>query len=129
MYDGEVVRRLSSGVLMQEKQLKSKDELNAQLKLRCEVLKQSLADRDAELFWEKRPREEERAGILQKADSSSPIKHDHELLSRKMECTRLKQELETALNDITMLTSALKTNNEALDGVVIKLDKFQEWKA
>ena len=28
-----------------------------------------------------------------------------------------------------MLTSALETNNEALDAAVIQLDKFQEWRA
>jgi len=130
MYDGEVVRRLSSGVLMQERQIKSKDELIAQLKLRCEVLKQSLMDKDGEHIQEKNLWEEERTKMAQKLDSSSPSRQSHgELLSKKMECTRLRKELETSLGDITMLTSALETNNEALDAAVLELDKLKAWKA
>lgn len=130
MYDGEVVRKLSNGVLKQEKQIVSKDELITQLKLRCEVLKQSLLDRDGEILQEKKLWENEKSNLLKKLDSSSPVKLNHgELLSKKMEITRLKKELETALSDITMLTGALETNNVALDAAVLELDKMKEIKA
>jgi len=129
-YDGEIVRRLSNGVLTQEKQLKSKDDLISQLKLRCEVLKQSLVDKDGEILNEKNLWEEERAKLLKKLDSDSPIKEKHgELMSTKMECTRIKKDLETASGDITMLTTALETNNESLDAAVAELNKLKAWKA
>eukprot|EP00571_Detonula_confervacea_P007411 CAMPEP_0172315834 /NCGR_PEP_ID=MMETSP1058-20130122/26429_1 /TAXON_ID=83371 /ORGANISM="Detonula confervacea, Strain CCMP 353" /LENGTH=1230 /DNA_ID=CAMNT_0013030007 /DNA_START=67 /DNA_END=3759 /DNA_ORIENTATION=+ len=128
-YDGEIVRRLSNGVLMQEKQLKSKDELITLLKLRCEVLKQSLLDRDGEILQEKNMWEEERSTLFKKLKSSTPLEHNHgELLTKKMEVNRLRNELETALGDITLLTTALETNNVALDAAVLQLDKLQEWK-
>jgi len=131
MYDGEVVRKLSNGVLKQEKQLESKDELITQLKLRCEVLKQSLLDRDGEILQEKKLWEDERSKLLGRLDGDSPVKESNhgELLSKKMEVTRLKKELETALSDITMLTSSLETNNVALDSAVLELDKLKEVKA
>lgn len=126
MYDGEVVRKLSNGVLKQEKQLESKDELITQLKLRCEVLKQSLLDRDGEILQEKKLWVEERSKMLSRLDGSSPSKQNHgELLSKKMEVIRLKKELETALSDITMLTDSLETNNIALDSAVLGLDKLK----
>jgi len=129
-YDGEIVRRLSNGVLTQEKQLKSKDDLITQLKLRCEVLKQSLVDKDEEILNEKNLWEEERTKLLKKLDSDSPKQDNQgELMSTKMECTRIKKDLETASGDITMLTTALETNNESLDAAVSELNKLKAWKA
>ncbi|KAL9179937.1 hypothetical protein ACHAXT_007907 [Thalassiosira profunda] len=129
-YGEDIVRRLSSGVLMQEKQLKSKDETISQLKLRCEVLKQNLADKDSEMAEEKKLWEEERSMLGTSLDGDSPTKEGHgDALASKLKVKRMKKELESALGDITMLTSALEKNNETLDATVLELDKLKQWKA
>lgn len=135
-YDGETVRRLSSGVLNQEKQLESKDMQISQLKLRCEVLKRTLHDKEEDHHQNKKLWDDERKRLVERLHNhiSSPERQGHltlrrELLEAKMECAKYKKDLDNAISDINALTEALETNNEALDKSVAELEKLRKWKS
>ena len=131
-YDAETVRRLSTGVLAQDKLLEAKDKQISQLTLRLEVLRRNLHDKEESLASARKLWEEERLkmhNILTSPERQSHYTLKQELFESRMEVSRLKDAFENALSDIDALTLALESNNEALDRSVEKLEQLRRWKA
>ena len=128
-YDSETVRNLSSSIMEKEKQLYMKEKFISSLKLRCETLKHCLTETGDALEQSKLAWEEERRKLVDKLGANSPMRLEHgTVMSLKMENTHLKKELDSALNDVDMLSDALEKNNEALDHSVSQLERLRKWK-
>lgn len=128
-YDPETVRNLSSSIMEKEKQLYMKEKFISSLKLRCETLKHCLTETGDALEQSKLAWEEERKKLVDKLGANSPMRLEHgTIMSLKMENTHLKKELDSALNDVDMLSDALEKNNEALDHSVSQLERLRKWK-
>ncbi len=128
-YGPETVRNLSSSIMEKEKQLYMKEKFISSLKLRCETLKHCLTETGDALEQSKLAWEEERKKLVDKLGANSPMRLEHgTVMSLKMENTHLKKELNSALNDVDMLSDALEKNNEALDHSVSQLERLRKWK-
>eukprot|EP00804_Cyclotella_cryptica_P016281 CCRYP_005750-RA/>CCRYP_005750-RA protein AED:0.00 eAED:0.00 QI:333/1/1/1/1/1/2/200/1845 len=131
-YDAETVRRLSTGVLSQDKMLEAKDKQISQLTLRLEVLRRTLHDKEQNHKQSKKLWEEERMKFhnhVTSPEKKSFLSLKQELFESRMEVTRLKEALDNALSDIDALTAALESNNEALDNAVVELENLRKWKS
>ncbi|KAL7512486.1 hypothetical protein ACHAXN_009420 [Cyclotella atomus] len=124
-YDAETVRRLSVGVVEQNALLETKDRQISQLTLKLQVLQQTLdkleeSHHAAKLHWE-----EERMRFHDCLTSSE----QKSLYALNQELFETRAHLNAALSDIDALTSALESNNEALDSTVEELEALREFKA
>jgi chromosome segregation ATPase len=124
-YDAETVHRLSSGVLEQSKEIEFKEKQISQLKLRLEVLKRTLHEKEESHHTAKRHWEEERTKLHNCLTSSEK----KSLFTLQQELFESRAALNNALSDIDALTAALESNNEALDASVEELEILRDFKS
>ena len=124
-YNVETVRRLSVGVIEQDARLETKDKQISQLKLRLEVMKRALHEKDENHHLAKRHWDDERSKLHACLTSSEK----KSIFALQNELFESKAQLSNALSDIDALTAALESNNETLDATVKQIEELREFKS